>query len=665
MLPSNQAGGSMFSGHPTGLFRLFFIEMWERLAFYTMVGVLLLYATDTESGGLGWSKAVGNEIYGLYLAFVYFTPYLGGLLADRFLGYRKSVLIGGLLFATGFFLLATGQKWSFPTGLVFLCCGNGLFKPNISAMVGNLYQKGDPKRDAGFNIFYMGINIGAFFANFLVAYMRNAFWWEMVFVAAGLGMVLSVLILGWSWKTLERADRVPGTNPEDTPFGEIMLKILAPALGVGVLGWALANYVLPAGLTKLVKPTDFGFLLGAIPILLFFVNLSKKATEAEKPGLNALLPVYLAGGTFFMVLHLNGSAMTTWANDSTARHLGLNDPVVLIADAVTVKGKPVFAGEAYPGYYGNAAADVPRPHQSTLLPIASTEQARMFGQKRLDEANLAELRGKLPADVRVEVLPLTGDLNEQQKGWKKFSVDVFPKVRIKEDTDSHGLPVVSVEVEGGAAATQRVAFVRKAEPKEFAAYLVTQASFDKLYAGNPPQLAPGEYLRTANSELYQSWNAFFVIVMTPLVMMFFGWLLARKIDFSTARKILVGMVVTSLSALFMAIAGFVSDNGAVKVSGMWLMGFYCIVTVGELCLSPMALSLVTKLSPKRFVGLTMGGWFFATAVGNKFSGFLGVLQGAMAPAAFFLVIAAAVALVAGYIFAVLPKLDRAIKQYGA
>ena len=99
----------MFTGHPKGLFRLFFIEMWERLAFYTMVGILFLYATDTESGGLGWPKDTGSEIYGLYLAFVYFTPYVGGLLADRFLGYRKSVLIGGVLFASGFFLLATGQ----------------------------------------------------------------------------------------------------------------------------------------------------------------------------------------------------------------------------------------------------------------------------------------------------------------------------------------------------------------------------------------------------------------------------------------------------------------------------------------------------------------------------------------------------------------------------
>lgn len=665
MNPAAPSAGSMFTGHPQGLYRLFFIEMWERLAFYTMVGVLLLYATDTESGGLGWSKADGNEIYGIYLAFVYFTPYLGGLLADRFLGYRRAVLLGGLLFASGFFLLATGQSWSFPVGLVLLCVGNGFFKPNISAMVGNLYQKGDPKRDAGFNIFYMGINVGAFFANFLVAYMRNAFWWEMVFLAAGVGMLLSVVILGASWRVLARADRTPGINPGDTPFAEILLKILGPALLFGVVGWWLAANVLPAGLTKLVKPTDFGFLIGAIPILLFFARLSRRAEPEERPGLQALLPIYLAGGTFFMVLHLNGSAMTTWANDTTARHLGQFDPVVAVANSVVINGKTVFAGEAYPGYYGNAAADVPRPDKSTLLPVASLAQARMFGQKRLDEANLAELRTKLPADVAVEALPLQGELTAEQKAWRRFACDVFPKVTVVEGTDSHGLPVVSVVVDGGAPASQRVAFVRAGKDARHATFLVTPEAFDTLYAGNPPTLPPGQYLRTANSELYQSWNAFWVIVMTPLVMIAFARMLQRGVDFSTARKILTGMVITAISALFMALAGVLSGDGAEKVSGLWLMGFYAIVTVGELCLSPMALSLVTKLSPKRFVGLTMGGWFFASAVGNKFSGFLGVLQGELSPTAFFLTIAGAVGLVALYIKAVLPRLDAAIKQYGA
>jgi amino acid/peptide:H+ symporter len=660
----------MFTGHPQGLFRLFFIEMWERLGFYTIVNILVLYATDTERGGLGWPKDLGAEVYGIYAAFVYFTPYLGGLIADRFLGYRKAVLIGALVFATGFFLLGTGQAWTFPVGLGLLCVGNGFFKPNISAMVGNLYVKGDPKRDAGFNIFYMGINIGAFTASFLVAYTRNQWAWEYAFIAAGIGLLLSAVLLLASWKVLERADRKPGTNPEDTPFREILLRILGPAFLFGGIAWWAAAHGLPmldkafgtdmASVTRLVKATDIGFLVGAIPILLFFVNLSKRASEEEKPGLRALLPVYLAGGTFFMVLHLNGSAMTTWAEENTARHMGQADPIVVVADAF-----PVFAGSAYPGYYGNATADTPRPHPSTLLPIATGPQAKMFGQKRMDEASLAELRGKLPADVTVEVLPASG-LTDEQKAWKNFTVAVFPQVEIVESKDSHGVPVTTVKAPPGVDATQRVAFVRTGEGgARFATWLATPEAFARLYEGNPPQLEPGAYLRTANAELYQSWNAFFVVALTPLVMIFFARLLRRGVDFSTARKILTGMVITALSALFMVIAGLLSDNGTVKVSGLWLAGFYGIVTLGELCLSPMALSLVTKLSPKRFVGLTMGGWFFATAVGNKFCGFLGVLQGALAPVTFFLVIAGAASLVALYILAVLPKLDAAIKKYGA
>jgi len=125
------------------------------------------------------------------------------------------------------------------------------------------------------------------------------------------------------------------------------------------------------------------------------------------------------------------------------------------------------------------------------------------------------------------------------------------------------------------------------------------------------------------------------------------------------------MSITTIAVLFMALAGFVSNDGAVKVSWLYMVGFFLIVTVGELCLSPMALSLVTKLSPKRFVGLTMGGWFLATAFGNNLSGFLGGIQAKMSPSSFFLVIAGACALVAGFLYLLLPKLDAAIKKYGA
>ena len=132
---------------------------------------------------------------------------------------------------------------------------------------------------------------------------------------------------------------------------------------------------------------------------------------------------------------------------------------------------------------------------------------------------------------------------------------------------------------------------------------------------------------------------------------------------SDKAKIFLGLVLTTISLLIMALAGLLSDNGAVKVSSMWLAGFYAIVTIGELCLSPMGLSLVTKLSPKRLVGLTMGGWFLATAFGNNFSGFFGGIQGRMSPASFFLLLAALAAVASAFIFVLLPRLDRAIKMY--
>jgi dipeptide/tripeptide permease len=639
----------LLTGHPKGLYRLFFIEMWERLAFYTMVGILLLYTIDTESGGLGLSRVVGNEIYGLYLAFVYFTPYLGGLIADRFLGYRKSVLIGGLFFALGFFLMSVYGRVTFISGLVCLCVGNGFFKPNISVMVGNLYERGDPKRDAGFNIFYMGINIGAFIANFLAAFARNTLGgWPAVFLAAAAGMLIGITILLASWKVLERADRRPERGPDDTTFGEIFAKILVPALVFGVIGYFLAKRWLPDG--SAMRPAVCGFLAGMVPILIFFVRLGTGAKEQERPGLLALLPVYLAGATFFMVLHLNGSAMTAWALDKTDRQLGALPAI--------------FQRDALPSYYHNAAPDTPRPNRQSLLAVDSLETAQMYGQQRMSTQALADLA--LPDGVRVQDIPLTGDKNPQESGWEARACNVYEQVKTERSRDSHGVEIVSVSVAQGAKPVRRVAFVRDAgDGKPLALFVTDRATYDGMYAGNPPELPPGEFLQVANSELFQSLNALFVVAFTPLIVWLFELLRRRGIDFSTARKIFVGLVLTTVSLLMMVLAGVVGDNGAIKVSWLWLVLFYAVITVGELCLSPMALSLVTKLSPKRFVGLTMGGWFLATAFGNNFSGFFGGLDSRMTPISFFLLlsgIAGAVALVIGVL---LPKLDRAIKQYGA
>ncbi len=646
-------------GHPTGLYGLFFTEMWERLAFYTMVGILLLYTTDTESGGLGMPAAEGNEIYGLYLAFVYFTPFLGGMIADRYLGYRRAVAIGAVCMASGLFVMSIPGKAYFMFGLLGLILGNGFFKPNISVMVGNLYEPGDPKRDAGFNIFYMGINIGALVANLMAAWVRNEAGWLWTFRIAACGLLVSLAILLSQWKALEAADRQPQKKPGDAGMGTVLTQILLPTAAFGAGGYFLAKLVLaPAGLLPPgMRPAIVGFLVGMVPVIYFFVGLVRSASDSERPGLRALLPIYIAGGTFFMILHLNGSAMTQWARDTTDR----SQPPM----------PEKFRQEALPSYYLTAQESTLRPDPRSLA-VADDAHARMFGQQRLDEAAVTAIAAHDPELAVVEI-PREAEGNQPEAVTAR-AADVYADgvVKVQEIEDSHGAKVIDVSVPEGSKPTRRVAFVRQVEGRPIGVFVVDQATLDALYDGYarrfghaPQLLAPGQFLRVNNSEIYQSLNALFVILLTPLLVGYFASLQRRGKGLSTAQKLLLGMVLTTASLLLMVVAGMLSDGGSERVSWLWLGGFYAVVTIGELCLSPMGLSLVTKLSPKRFVGLLMGGWFCATAFGNKLSGFFGGIQALMSPTTFFLVLAATVAVVALAIRAILPWLDRTIRQYGA
>ncbi|GLT17294.1 dipeptide/tripeptide permease [Vibrio zhanjiangensis] len=189
-------------GHPRGLFLLFGTELWERFSYYGMRAILVLYLTDkTINGGLGWTTKDALDLYGIYTGLVYITPLIGGWLADNFLGQRKSILMGGALMAAGQFTLALPADMigmstlhSFYLGLALLIAGNGLFKPNISTMVGDLYKEGDNRRDGAFTIFYMGINIGALLAGIIVGSVTDVFGWKSGFVVAGVGMLISLVM---------------------------------------------------------------------------------------------------------------------------------------------------------------------------------------------------------------------------------------------------------------------------------------------------------------------------------------------------------------------------------------------------------------------------------------------------------------------------------------
>ncbi len=236
---TSAAGGRTILGHPPGLFVLFFTEMWERFSYYGMRSLLVLYMVDhlfirpdVGKEVLGYTLVRGtlesifgpmeaqplsSQIYGLYTAFVYLTPFFGGMLADRILGQRKTVILGAILMAIGHFLMAVQSL--FFVALLFLIMGNGAFKPNISTQVGGLYAQGDPRRDRAFTIFYMGINLGAFFSPLVCGTLGQKVGWHYGFGAAGVGMVLGLCLYLWGQRHLASDDL---TKRRDT--GEAKVK---------------------------------------------------------------------------------------------------------------------------------------------------------------------------------------------------------------------------------------------------------------------------------------------------------------------------------------------------------------------------------------------------------------------------------------------------------
>ena len=245
-------------GHPAGLFILFFTEMWERFSYYGMRALLVLYMTDylirraqtgtshvfgflslqhgLESifGPLG-VQPLASQIYGLYTGFVYFTPFFGGMLADRVLGQRKSVVLGGILMAIGQFLLAAESL--FLPGLLFLILGNGCFKPNIATQVGSLYPQGDPRRDRAFTIFYMGVNLGAFLSPLICGTLGQVYGWKYGFGAAGVGMVCGIIFYWWGQRYLaqDHLSRAKEAHVEHAPLTSGEWRAIGGLIVLGLL----------------------------------------------------------------------------------------------------------------------------------------------------------------------------------------------------------------------------------------------------------------------------------------------------------------------------------------------------------------------------------------------------------------------------------------------
>ncbi len=311
-----------FLGHPRGLATLFFTEMWERFTFYGMRSLLVLFMTAAVVGGnnpgLGLTEGEANAIYGLYLSCVYLFALPGGWIADRLTGQRNAVIAGGLLIAAGNFMLAIGDRTLFFLGLVVIVLGVGLLKPNISAMVGKLYDDlPSSKRDAGFSIFYMGINLGAVAAPLLVGTIGEKISWQAGFAGAGLLMLAGLVQFHLMRSTLPAtANDASAKTPEER-------KKAWTGLAIGVA--AFAAFIAAATLGAFdLEPVAIAQKVGVAIVLIaafFFgyVFLFGKLTSEEAKRVAVILVLFFGAATFFMGFELAGSTFNLFARDFTDR----------------------------------------------------------------------------------------------------------------------------------------------------------------------------------------------------------------------------------------------------------------------------------------------------------------------------------------------------------
>jgi len=542
--------------HPAALPFLFLTEMWERFGYYLMIGIFTLYMTDTKSGGMGLERGVAFDIFGTFIALAYLTPFLGGLVADRLLGFRKSIIIGGTLMGIGYLLLAIPNNLTtFYIALAVMVIVNGFFKPSLSTLLGNLYNEERYKKlkDDGYSIFYMGINIGALVCNFVAAYMRNTYGWGHAFAAAGIGMFIGVIVFMLGNKHYANADvKKSADDPGSAGLGAVLSSVLIPAIVTGIAAWYIPGNIFGSDSTD-------AFMFGAMPVVAFYIWTLIKAAPDEKPRIRALLAVYAVVIVFWAVFKQNGTALTTWAQFYTDRSM-------------------------------------PTMVESTAKSLGSTQTVKM-------------------------------------------EKDTFPvydaQFRTTKDpaTDKMMMAVV----------------------------------YPPYFNNIPPEQRPAEgtEIKLVSTEIFQSVNPFFVIVLTPLLIWFFSWLRKRNREPSTPGKIGWGLIISALSTLVTVWAVYSCHNGAVKASVWWVVMTYAVITVGELCLSPMGLSMVSKMAPVRLAGLMMGGWQLATSLGNKLSGVLATMWDKYDDKSmFFWLNFALLSIAAGVLFAMLPWLKRIFREAG-
>jgi len=506
-----------FFGHPRGLSTLFFTELWERFSYYGMRALLVLYMTAetmTANPGLGFSVGKATAIYGLYTFFVYVLSLPGGWVADKLWGQRKAVFVGGVIIAAGHFSMAVPWIEFFYLGLALIVIGTGLLKPNVSSMVGDLYPEGGARRDAGFSIFYMGINFGAILGPLLCGVLGEGYNWHWGFSLAGFGMVLGLISYKYGYKFLGNAGNLKtGESEEVLQARSRKFYATISAVAAGIIAF---TFLMSSGVINITLQTLAEYLGGAavaITVIFFgYIIFFGGHNKEEQKKLGVIFWLFLLAALFWSGFEQAGSSLNLFAKDLTNRNIGdiawLDGGVALLITALIA------------------------------IPI----------------------------------------------------LYVVYRVYKRDDLWSFAKGVVAVSSVGILI---------------FLWWLIQRIGIGWETPASTLQLI----------------NPFFIVVFAPIFGFMWTWLAARNANPSIPVKFGLGLF--GLAAGFFVLSwGAANATEANPVSPAWLVVTYFLHTAGELCLSPVGLSSMTKLAPPSRVSQMMGIWFVAAAVGNLFAGLM-------------------------------------------
>jgi POT family proton-dependent oligopeptide transporter len=569
-----------FFGHPRGLATLFFTELWERFSYYGLRALLVLFMTAPAGAaaanpGLGFSTGKATAIYGLYTAFVYLLALPGGWVADNIWGQRRAVFVGGCVIAAGHFSMAMPalglpELTFFYLGLVLIVIGTGLLKPNISTMVGDLYPEGGARRDAGFSVFYMGINFGAILGPTLCGWLGEGYSWHWGFSLAGFGMLAGLVSYRLGLDNLGQAGLLDADDEAAVQRKSRNFYLLSAAVAAAIVafGFLATSGVISVTLTTVAEAVGVGIVVVTV---LFFAYLTLGVNGAVGMG------AFFLAATVVVGQFVDGTALSAQ-----------------IATGATV----VFFIIVKLGRLLAPQVDV------------SLEKKRLFVIFWLFILSALFWSGFEQAGSSLNLY--ARDLTARNFGPYAFS----PSLALLITLFVVGLPAAYI----GYRTFRRedVWWVGKAGVSLIGALVVGFLGYLAY------QIAGGWEVPAS---MLQNINPTFIVLLAPVFGALWTWLSRVEANPSIPVKFALGLF--GLAAGFFVVSwGAAQATAENPVGVQWLVVTYFLHTCGELCLSPVGLSSITKLAPEDRVGQMMGVWFVSVALGNLFAGLIaGRLEG--------------------------------------